>query len=147
MGMFTETTRFRLASERAVAKVIDEDAIVIDTITGRYYSLEGPGETAWSMIVSSMTLGEAADAMRRRYETADADVLGDLIRLADQLVEENLIVEAPDEAASPPPPGIDGTGAVYSPPEVAVFRDMEDLLAFDPPLPAVDTSVWSGKRD
>ena len=45
--MFTETTRFRLASERAVAKVIDEDAIVIDTITGRYYSLEGPGEAAW----------------------------------------------------------------------------------------------------
>ena len=31
----------------------------------------------------------------------------------------------------------------YAPLAVTVFRDMEDLLAFDPPLPVSDVSVWT----
>ena len=60
--MLPEDSRFRLAGDRAVARVIDGDAIVIDTLTGRYYSLEGPSQTAWSLLVASRSLDEVAAA-------------------------------------------------------------------------------------
>ena len=144
--MLPETTRFRFAAERAVAKVIDGDAIVIDTVTGRYYSLEGTAEVAWSLLTSSLTIGEVADALRARYETGDADVVGDVSRLAQELLDESLVVEAPEAEASTPPPSEEKADE-YSAPTLTIFRDMEDLLAFDPPLPVADVSVWTTKPD
>jgi Coenzyme PQQ synthesis protein D (PqqD) len=137
-----DDTRLRLASHRAVAKVIEGDAIVIDTITGRYYSLEGPGEAAWSLLVSSLTLREVAEVLAERYETQGADVAGDVSRLAEQLLAEQLVAPAGDPAGAvkPPPPL---SREPYAPPALTVFTDMEDLLAFDPPLPATDFPAWS----
>jgi Coenzyme PQQ synthesis protein D (PqqD) len=139
-------TRFQLAADRAVAKVVDGDAIVIDTITGRYYSLEETGEAAWSLLVASHTPAEAAEALRERYDTGDADVVADVWRLAQELLDENLLVEAP-EAEPGELPAFEGTPGPYTPPELAVFTDMEDLLAFDPPLPVADVSVWTAKPE
>ena len=85
-NMPPEDARFRLAADRAVARVIDGDAVVIDTLTGRYYSLEGPSQIAWSLLVASASIGEVAWAMRARFDTGDADVTGDVARLADDLV-------------------------------------------------------------
>ena len=137
-----EDERFKLAGGRAVAKVIDGDAIVIDTVTGRYYSLVGTGETVWSLLVSSLTLEEIAEALRERYDTGDADVLAEVRRLAKELVDENLLVPAAAADAQLRPTASAAGPAAYAPPEVTVFHDMEDLLAFDPPLPVSDVSVW-----
>ena len=145
-AMLPESTRFRFASERAVAKVIDGDAIVIDTVTGRYYSLEGTAEVAWSLLTSSLTIGEVAEALRARYETGEADVVADVSRLAQELVDESLIVEAPDAPGSAADATEEPAGD-YSAPTLTVFRDMEDLLAFDPPLPVADVNVWTAKPD
>jgi hypothetical protein len=144
--MLPEDSRFRLADDRAVARVIDGDAIVIDTITGRYYSLEGPSQTAWSLLLASLSLGEVAAALRERFETGDADVLADVGRVAEELVAEKLLVpveRGSGVAPSPPPSSNEGPRAAYTAPAVTVFRDMEDLLAFDPPLPVSDVTVWT----
>ena len=126
-------------------KVIDGDAIVIDTVTGRYYSLEGPGEVAWSLLTASLTLREVAEQLSARYESGDADVLADVTGLADQLVEENLLV-ATDEGPVEAPGAFDGERQPYAAPSVTIFRDMEDILAFDPPLPQPGT-VWTARPD
>jgi hypothetical protein len=140
-----EDTRFRLAADRAVARVIDGDAVVIDTITGRYYSLEGPSQTAWSLLAASASLSEAAAAMAERFDVGDADVLGDLERLASRLVAENLVTptDVPGEELEP----YEGEKAPYATPTVTVFHDMEELLAFDPPLPVADVSVWTAEPE
>ncbi|HEX4521458.1 MAG TPA: PqqD family peptide modification chaperone [Gaiellaceae bacterium] len=145
--MHPESARFRLAADRAVAKVIDGDAIVIDTITGRYYSLEGASETAWTLLCASYSLAEAAEALKARYETGGADVISDLGTLATELVAENLLV--PADGVEPPaaPTRPDGPPVPYTTPALTVFRDMEDLLAFDPPLPVSDVSVWTAGPD
>jgi hypothetical protein len=138
--MLPEETRFRLATERAAAKVIDGDAIVIDTVSGRYYSLEGTGEAAWSLLTASFSLREVADS----YETGEADVLADVSRLAEELVAERLIEEAPEAPAGEPPQPGAGPRPPYTAPAVTIFRDMEDMLAFDPPLPQA-AGVWTPK--
>ena len=143
--MSTDQSRYAFAADRAAAKVIDGDAIVIDTITGRYYSLEGTGEAAWALLVSSLSLSDVADALRERYDTGTADVLADVRRLADELVSEHLLVEAPNGAQTAPAPAFEGTRAAYAPPTLTIFRDMEEILAFDPPLPGANTTVWTAE--
>ncbi|HWE81416.1 MAG TPA: PqqD family protein [Gaiellaceae bacterium] len=128
-----------------MARVIDGDAVVIDTITGRYYSLEGPSETAWSLLVASASLAEIAAAMRERFDVGEADVPGDLERLASELVAENLL--RPTDSPGEKPEPYDGEKAPYVTPTVTVFHDMEELLAFDPPLPVADVSVWTAERE
>jgi hypothetical protein len=144
-----ETARFALAAARAVSRVIDGDAIVIDTISGRYYSLEGTGETAWTLLVASHSVGEVAAALRERYEVGAADVEADVSRLADELLAENLIEPAPEGAIGAPQAEVEARDPrlPYSPPLVTIFRDMEDLLAFDPPLPSASASVWTAEPD
>ena len=144
--MHPEETRFRLAADRAVAKVVDGDAIVIDTVTGRYFSLEGTAEAAWSLLVGFHSPAEVAAALGERYETGGADVLADVSRLVEELVAQNLLVEAPG-AEAVDGPGFEGPRLPYAAPELTVFTDMEDLLAFDPPLPVADVSVWTAKPD
>jgi len=140
--MLPEETRFRFAAGRAAAKVIDGDAIVIDTVTGRYYSLEGIGEVTWSLLTASLSLREVADSLALRFETGEADVLADVMRLAEELVAENLIEEASEASPGELPPVGEEPRLPYSTPTVTVFRDMEDMLAFDPPLPQA-VGVWT----
>jgi hypothetical protein len=138
-----DDVRFRFAAERAAAKIIDGDAIVIDTVTGRYYSLEGTAEAAWSLLTASLSLAEAARALAQRYEVSEAEALADLRTLADELLAENLLVPAPD-AQAPELGARQAAPAPYTRPVLSVFRDMEDMLAFDPPLPQPD-AVWTAR--
>ena len=72
--MHPEKTRFRFAADRAVAKVVDGDAIVIDTVTGRYFSLEGTAEVAWSLLVGLRTRRRRSRPRSgERYDTGGAD--------------------------------------------------------------------------
>ncbi|MEI8104285.1 MAG: PqqD family protein [Actinomycetes bacterium] len=142
--MLDDNARFEFAGDRAAAKVIDGDAIIIDTVSGRYYSLEGPAEVAWSLLATSASLAEVAQALRDRYDTTDADVLGDVRLLTEELLAENLLrVAAPGSASVTAPPPTDAPRAPYSRPALVVFRDLENMLAFDPPLPhPADGAAW-----
>jgi hypothetical protein len=134
--------RYRLAADRAAAKVIDGEAIIIDLITGRYYSLEGPGADAWSLLAAGVPVAEVAGGLSASYEV-DRDVaLADTARLARQLLDEQLLAPADGDQPNPPELASAPERKPYRAPELTVFRDMEDLLAFDPPLPPTDTTVW-----
>ena len=143
--MFTDETRFQVCTERAVAKVIGDEAIVIDTVTGRYYSLEGSGEVAWTLLAASLSLAEVAEALGERYEVEPAVALADVRHLAEELVDEQLIRVA-DGTVGGPTPELNAAHNGYVAPSLTVFRDMEELLAFDPPLPGANTTVWTAER-
>jgi Coenzyme PQQ synthesis protein D (PqqD) len=137
--------RMRVRTDVAAAKVIDGEAIIINVLTGRYYSLEGAGAFIWSKVAErSMTAHDLAQAVSERYEVSSSRALDDVERLVDELIAEDLLATGPgsgsgalateDEAAPERVP--------YISPQLATFTDMEDLLAFDPPLPAAAPDVW-----
>jgi hypothetical protein len=140
--------RHRLNAETATAKVIDGEAIVINVVTGRYYSLDGPGGVAWSLLVGGATAAEAGVALAERYDVEPDRAASDVERLAGELVAEDLIVQgrngdgpsdlSPAAAGAPPAP--------YAAPVLLTFTDMEELLAFDPPLPPADYKVWESSE-
>ncbi|HEX8205239.1 MAG TPA: PqqD family peptide modification chaperone [Solirubrobacteraceae bacterium] len=150
--MSVSEPRHAINGEVATAKVIDGEAIVINVVTGRYYSLEGSGALAWTWLAAGATLAEAADALAARFGIGAAQARADLAPLADELVADELLVRG-DAVAGPPDPALadaDGVAAVrgpYAAPKVVRFTDMEDLLAFDPPLPPTDAELWPAHAD
>ena len=140
---------YALNAEVAVAKVIDGEAIVINVVTGRYYSLEGTSAVAWETLAAGATAAEAGAALAAAYEVDAATAAEDAGRVAEELRAEDLLVLVDDPPqrlprASTPAPE---SRAPYEAPRMVTFSDMEELLAFDPPLPPTDSELWPARPD
>ncbi len=130
--------RFRVNADLTAAKAFDDEVVIINTATGRYYDLSGSGVLAWSMLERGASVDEIGHVLADAYGIPDATARDDVQQLVDQLSAEDLVVS--DEAGAAangheltqPPPG----AGDYSPPTLATYTDMEDLLAADPPLPS-----------
>jgi hypothetical protein len=130
--------RFRINDELTAAKVFDDEAIVINVVTGRYYDLEGTGALAWTMLSAGASAAEVGETMAAAFDVDAAAARRDVDALVDQLLAEELIVPAPD-ASAPAAPAVTAARGTYQPPALVTYTDMEDLLTVDPPLPAAYT--------
>lgn len=130
--------RFRVNAELTAAKAFDDEVVIINTATGRYYDLAGSGAIAWTMLERGASADEISDVLASAYGIPDATAREDVGQLLQQLSAEDLVVmdESPrarngHEAGDPP-----AVVGDYTPPMLATYTDMEDLLAADPPLPS-----------
>jgi hypothetical protein len=131
--------RFRLNDELTAAKVFDDEAIVINVVTGRYYNLEGTGAVAWTLFSAGASAQEVADALAQGFEVDPATARRDADALLDRLLSEELLLPDPDaETPASAEPPADGRPP-YTAPALTAYADMEDLLTVDPPLPAAYT--------
>jgi hypothetical protein len=128
-------SRFRLNEPAVVADIIDGEAVIMNLERGNYYHLDQNGAGIWRLILDGFTPGEIAAAVAERYGLRAADVSLDMAGLVAKLVEEQLIVFIGQGTADR---GIAADAfplPAYSAPTLAVYSDMKDLLALDPPLP------------
>ena len=135
--MVTEESRFGVRSEEIAYKTLDGETIIINLVNGVYYSLPGVGCEAWELIASGRSLAEIAAILSARYGISSDVVAADLVRLAEQLVTENLV--DPASGSDTPPDFFPPSPAerAYQAPGLQAYRDMADLLALDPPTPGI----------
>jgi hypothetical protein len=132
---------FTVDPAQVVHETIEGETILIHLRTGTYYSLTGSGAELWSLLAAGIPVDRAAETLRRRYP-ADADEAEtSLRRLADELVEEQLLVQAPNGAAAGPPPS-QASEAAFEPPVMQRFTDMEYFLLLDPVHEADESAGW-----
>ena len=120
------------------ATVIDGEAIIINVLTGVYYSLDGVGSVIWSLIAAGYRNQQIIEQVLALYSVSPQQVREDLEKLIGQLLAEHIVwitAEPPDTPAKPP---IDKVAGDYHSPELNIYTDMEDLLALDPPLPTAE---------
>jgi hypothetical protein len=135
--------RLRPNEGEVAAKVFDGEAILINLSSGAYYSMAGVGGLIWELIERGHSLDEIAGVVGARYEVPTDLARADIERLADELVRENLVVAGATGSPGAPvvdPP--DGPKLPYVSPTLNIYRDMGDLLALDPPMPALDEIRW-----
>jgi hypothetical protein len=142
--------RFSLNQAAVAAKVIHGEAVLINLVSGRYYSLCDAACDAWVVLSAGGSLDDAVEAVTSSYDVDERTLRGDLDALVDALLDEALLVA--DGAAPPadPPPTSRQPPTVrkqYRTLELQTFTDMEDLLAFDPPLPRAPEQVWRAPAD
>jgi hypothetical protein len=124
------------------AKVIDGEAIILDITRGAYYSTDGSGAVIWAALEQGHPLGAILGMLEARYDGDRREIEQHLERLTEELLSEGLVIssnghspgaeEASGESGTPRQP--------FTPPTLHKYTEMGDLLALDPPLPALDDS-------
>jgi hypothetical protein len=127
-----------------LAKVIDGEAILINVSTGAYYSLNGIGGLVWQWIEKEKNLQEMLLALTRGYNVETDTALKDIQQLLATMEKEGLITTTSCDSSTR-----ESSLAVnisekqsYQTPTIDIFRDMQDLLALDPPMPGLRTIPW-----
>ena len=114
-GQAGESETFAIVGDHVVGEVFDGEAIIIDTITGAYYSMPDGAAQIWSAIASGATTYHEIGAASKAAAELVLEVLS-------ELVAEGLVVT---EAKLPPR----AAGAVM---HLSKYSDMEELLLLDP---------------
>ena len=146
--MLNQDTRFCPNQKEVAAKVMDGEAILINLSNGIYYSMEKVGGVIWEMIEGNHSLGTIIELISTRYDVPAEQVRADVERLVGELVEENLVKAANGEASHDESPSWDSEEKlVYESPKLNIYRDMDNLLALDPPMPGLADMNWKKSED
>jgi hypothetical protein len=78
-----------------VVRAVENAAVVLDTLTGRYFSLDVIGRHAWAVLAESPSLEHAYRTLLRDYDVQPDRLRDDLERLVEQLRSLGLIELAP----------------------------------------------------
>lgn len=132
-------SRLQPNREEVAAKVMDGEAVIINLLTGVYYSMDKVGGLIWDMIEGGSSLEEIMASIVARYDVSRERAQVDVERLTVELIQEKLVLESNHEPASGQKQEINQQQRVpYEPPKLNIYRDMEDLLALDPPTPGLE---------
>ena len=138
-------SRYAINSPRVIHESFEEELVIVNLDTGRYYCLQDAGVPIWSALSTGATPQEIADALGGSFD-ADAETLlvaiGALVH--DLLQEQLIVVRTTDttgdrQAAHAPPPA--GVKRSFRAPTLQKYTDMQDLLLLDP-IHEVDASGW-----
>lgn len=134
---------FRINSPGVVHEPFEEEVVIVNLDTGRYYCLQKAGKTIWSEIAAGATRTDVVDALLAEYSASKDEIERAVDTLTAELLTESLIVPTSDAAARDTRAG--GPSAVPKPPFEApvlqTFTDMQDLLLLDP-IHEVDNTGW-----
>ena len=123
--------RFKVNPAKVVHETIEGEAILIHLDNGFYYSLDGSGAEIWGLLASSRSSAEIGQALDAEYTSDSEAIAAEARRLADELLDENLL-EPTDEAPEIVPNGGGGTKRAFAAPVLKKYEDMQDFLLVDP---------------
>lgn len=122
-------------TEEVASKVVDGEAILINLSNGMYYSMDVVGGYIWSLVAAGHDLGSISTAVAQRYGVAADTAKQDVEALAQQLIDEKIVVPGDSASAQPAEADKSPSDDAYTTPQLTKFDDMVDLFAIDPPLP------------
>jgi hypothetical protein len=147
--MLNPTDHLEPNLDRAAGEVIDGEAIIINLVTGVYYSMQGIGGAIWSMIDACRSVGSMLDEIVATYDVPAGDASADLHSVLGQLLEEGLVQVTDDQVTyggqDAPASSTPAAKQPYQRPLLQVYRDMQDLLALDPPAPGMNRIAWNDR--
>ena len=80
-----------VASESVVTRVVNGSTVLLNTDTGRYFTLDDIGGRAWTVLTSSSSIQEAHDRLLNEYAAESADLMRDLETLIAGLQAQGLV--------------------------------------------------------
>jgi len=71
--------------------LVEQDAILLNTRTNKYYALDEVGARLWGLLNEGKQLKDAYQMLLDEYEVKPARLEKDLLELIDHLVENGLV--------------------------------------------------------
>lgn len=130
-------------SPNAVHENFDDEVVIINMMSGCYFSLNETALQVWALLERGNSLESVIAALQQKFRDSDDAIKTTVKTLVGELEREDLIVplaQAPlkqseTEAVS------DAAPAVFVAPTISKFTDMQELLLLDP-IHEVDELGW-----
>lgn len=142
-----DVLKFSANKPRIVDEDVEGEIIIIDTLTGSYYSMRGSAAWLWLRIAQGAAPEELAEQLRGALPAKDAEEIKVQIHefiqalLKDELIRPcDVPIAAAAKSRSSKPP------ASFEKPVYEKFEDMQEYLLADP-IHDVDESGWPHLKD
>jgi hypothetical protein len=124
----------------------DDELVLLDLRGGIYYTVDRVGADCMLLLLSLPTAEQARSAMLARFDVTDSDLDAAVENLSRELLGFGLVKPRDDGA-----PGMafafePAARQAFSAPKVEQFRDIEDVLKFDP-VHDVTGEGWPSLKD
>lgn len=146
--------RFRVNTPDVIQETLDGEAVIVNLLSGSYYSLDETGSTVLMLVESGARADEIVAGVSARYQGETRVIAQAVEGLLRELRDENLIIPRADGDpagdSGAPVPAANGSSApetrpVFQTPVFRKYTDMQQLLLMDP-IHEVDASGWPNSR-
>lgn len=120
---------------------MESEIIVINLVTGAYFSLRGAAADAWDLLIAGLSTSAVATQLADRYAVPADGVTGDIAAFARELLAEGLVVPGGQAPVDAPTLDTGAPALAYTAPRLEKFDDLEELLLLDP-IHEVDEAGW-----
>lgn len=126
--------RYRVYDPTIASEIFDNEVVIVNLLSGNYYSLTGAAAPVWERLIGAYTIEEVVLDLQEIYGPGilALTVRQDVEAFVESLLGHLLLAENP-QATHKVPVEIDRSVAqTYAPPAIEVFQDMQDILLLDP---------------
>lgn len=124
-----------------------DEMVLLNLPAGVYYTLDRTGADCLLTLLSASSPAAALEDIGRRFTTPIAEVGAGVEALTGRLIREGLAIPRGDaEPGLEMAPGFGVSGIAFAPPRLEQYRDIEDILKFDP-VHEVTESGWPSIRE
>ena len=129
---------WRVSSANIVNETFDDETVVVNLDSGKYYSLTGVASVLWAAL-PSQSVTALVDRVAGHYGLDRSETRREIERFVSSLADEGLVVPADPAPAGDAP--LASFPDRYEAPQVDTYDDMQDLLLLDP-IHDVDATGW-----
>ncbi len=79
-------------SESAMARRVDDELVILDVTTGRYYGLSDVGAVIWACLSTECSQAELIAAVLDEYDVDEEQASRDVAELLEHLIDTGLVV-------------------------------------------------------
>lgn len=138
-------TRFRVNSPNVVDEVFDDEVVVVNLESGRYFCLQRTAARLWTLLAAGASTDEVVAAFTAQFTTPAAEIAESVSALVGALIENQLLVTDPSRTVPAPGDVIPSSAEPFDLPALQTFTDMQDLLLLDP-IHEVDAAGWPAAK-
>jgi Coenzyme PQQ synthesis protein D (PqqD) len=128
------TRGLRVNATRIINETIEGEVVMIDLVSGNYYTLDDVGTEIWALLERGCSRDAIVAAIEERYEGERATIEESVGGFLDDLERDELILQSDVDESTSPRPALNGPGegAPFRPPKLEKYTDMQDLILLDP---------------
>jgi Coenzyme PQQ synthesis protein D (PqqD) len=150
-GLVMGEPRFRVNTPDVMHESIEGEVIIINLVSGNYYSVGGSGTEIWGQVQGreAVSRAEIVDALSALFDGSRSDLEGAVTQFLEELCHEGLVAEVETSDETPrtlQSPRENGRPRrPFDLPMLEKYTDMQDLVLIDP-VHQVDDTGWPRKR-
>jgi hypothetical protein len=136
--------KYVVVNERDVLfEVFDDEVVIINMVSGTYYSISSTAQWIWQKIGNGCFLGDLVTGAEDSFDGSREELEKAIYAFVEELGKEGLIryAEKSGGHAKPEATTKSGQNPRFDTPVIERYTDMQDLLLLDP-IHEVDETGW-----